>query len=303
MALPITSSSKVFAMTHTILKSALAPPPATYADAVEAFGRLVSVYIAKLQAWHDHDAIVKTQAPLRAQPKWRDYAKHKENQAALYLKDNSAWKAERLAHHDPYPKPVAHADIVASVATTVAKDGTTTFAPDFEIVNDDPTPEDILATKKSSLLLQVTQAQDAAQTAALLPVGKRRAADIRESDIRANDAKVTTDLLKKSESDRSASFAAYRTAYAEWTAACAAQPAEAELPAKPAPPSAATSTMEDITAQVAASRSPADAQLLQDQESRRAKIDGIARAAAQAMSDIEDLTVDNVDSYQVPLLT
>jgi hypothetical protein len=298
-------------MTHTIPKSTLAPPPATYADAVAAFGRLVSTYIAYLKAWHDHDAIVKTQPPLRPQPKWRDYAKHKQTQAALYLKDNSAWKAERLAHHDPYPKPIAHADIVASVSTTVAKDGTTTFAPDFEIVNDDPTPEDILATKKSSLLLQVTQAQDAAQAAALLPVGKRRAADLRENDIRANDAKVASDFLTKRSDDQKAAWAeasaAYATAYAEWTAACTAAralDAGAELPAQPAlPVLAPPTTPEDIAAQVAASRSPADTQHLQDQESRRSKIDGILRAAAQAMSDIEDLTVDNVDSYQIPLLT
>jgi hypothetical protein len=298
-------------MTHTILKSALAPPPATYADAVEAFGRLVSVYIAELQAWHDHHTIVKTQKPLRAQPKWRDYAKHKD-QAALYLKDNSAWKAERLAHHDPYKAPVAHSDIIASVATTVAKDGTTTFAADFEVMNDDPTPAEILATKKSSLLIQVTQAQDAALAAALLPVGKRRSADIRENDIRANDAKVASDFLTKRSDDQKAAFAAasaaYSTAYAEWTAACTAARAldpKAELPAQPAPP--APPPTEDVvalvSAQVAASRSPADAQHLQDQESRRNKIDGIARAAAQAMSDVEDLTVDNVDSYQIPLLT
>jgi hypothetical protein len=298
-------------MTHTILKSAMAQPPVTYSDAVEAFGKLVSAYIAELRAWHDHDAIVKTQAPLRAQPKWRDYAKHKD-QAALYLKENAAWKAERLAHHDPYPKPVAHADIVASAATTVAKDGTTTFAPDFEIVNDDPTPEDILATKKSALLLQVTQAQDAAQAAALFPVGKRRSADIRENDIRANDAKVASDFLTKRSDDQKEAWAvasaAYSTAYAEWTAACTAARARdpnGVLPTQPAPPAAPATddVVSIVAAQVTASRSPADTQHLQDQESRRSKIDGIVRAAAQAMSEIEDLTVDNVDSYQIPLLT
>jgi hypothetical protein len=298
-------------MTHTLLKSALAPPPATYADAVAAFGKLVAVYIAELKAWHDHDAIVKTQPPLRAQPKWHDYAKHKD-QGALYLNDNAAWKAEKLAHHDPYPKPVAHADIVASVATTIANDGTTTFAADFEVVNDDPTPADILASKKSSLLLQVTQAQDAAQAAALLPIGKRRAADIRENDIRANDAKVASDFLKNRSDDQKAAFAAasaaYSTAYTEWTAACTAARArdpKAELPAQPAPPAAPATedVVSLVAAQVTASRSPADAQHLHDQESRRAKIDSIARAAAQAMSDIEDLTVDNVDAYKIPLLT
>jgi hypothetical protein len=290
-------------MTHTILKSALAPPRVTYAAAVEAFGKLVATYIVELKAWHDHDVIVRTQKPLRPQPKWKDFAKDKKTQASLYLKDNSAWKAERMAHHDSYKPPAAHSDIMASVVTTVAKDGTATFVADFEVVNDDPTPADILAAKKSSLLQQVMQAQDAAQTAALLPVGKRRAADIREGDIRANDAKVTSDFLKKQSDDRNAAFAAYRAAYAEWTAACAALDPKAELPAKPAPPSAATPTPEDIAAQVAASRSPADAQLLQDQEARRTKIDSIARAAALAMSDIEDLTLDNVDAYQIPLLT
>jgi hypothetical protein len=227
-------------MTHTILKSSLAPPPVTYPDAVEAFGRLVSVYIAKLQAWHDHDTIVRTQKPLRPQPKWRDYAKAKQTQAALYLKDNSAWKAERLAHHDPYPKPIAHADIVASVSTTVAKDGTATFAADFEVVDDDPTPAQVLQKKKDALLVAVQASQDAAVAKAQLPMGKRLLADLRESDIRAKDAKA---------------------------------------------------------------QSPDDVAYLKTQDARRATVTSIIRKAAQAMSDVEDLTGDNVDAYQIPLLT
>jgi hypothetical protein len=320
-------------MTHTVLKSALAPPPATHADAVEAFGRLVSAYIAELQSWHNHDTIVKTQSPLRAQPKWSDYAKHKD-QSALYLKDNSAWKAERLAHHDPYPSPVAHPDIIAAVATDVGKDGTTTFSADFEVVNDDPTPSDILASKKTSLFQQVLQAEDTAKASVLLPAGKRRAADMRENDIRTNDAKVASDFLKKHSDDQKAAlaeasaayaaasaahataFAAYQTTHSEWLEECKARIAldpKAELPEPPLPPplpavpAPPKQEQEDVgslvAAQVAASRSPADTQHLQDQESRRSKIDGIVRAAAQAMSDIEDLTVDNVDAYQIPLLT
>jgi hypothetical protein len=49
-------------------------------------------------------------------------------------------------------------------------------------------------------------------------------------------------------------------------------------------------------------RTPADVQHLADQASRQTKIDAIARAAAQAMSAVEDLTLDNVDGYQVPNL-
>jgi hypothetical protein len=227
-------------MTHTILKSALAPPPATYADAVDAFGKLVAVYIAELKAWHDHDAIVRTQKPLRQQPKWKDFAKDKKTQAALYLKDNTAWKAERLAHHDPYPKPIAHSDIMASVVTTVAKDGTASFAADFEVVNDDPTPAQVLQKKKDALLVAVQASQDAAVAKAQLPMGKRLLADLRERDIRAKDAEA---------------------------------------------------------------QSPDDVAYLKTQDARRSAVTSIIRNAAQAMSDIEDLTVDNVDSYQIPLLT
>jgi hypothetical protein len=49
-------------------------------------------------------------------------------------------------------------------------------------------------------------------------------------------------------------------------------------------------------------RTPADVQHLADQASRQTKIDAIARAAAQAMSAVEDLTLDNVDDYPEPSL-
>jgi hypothetical protein len=295
-------------MTHTILKSAIAPPPVTYEDAVEAFGRLVSIYIAELQAWHDHDAIVKTQGPLRDQPKWRDHARHK-GQAALYLKDNAAWKAERLARHDPYPKPIGHSDIIASVATKVAEDGANAFVADFEVMNDDPTPEDILTAKKSSLLEQVLGAEDAAKAAVLLPVGKRRAADVRENDIRVSDAEIASAFLKKRSEDQKAAIAAVNATHAaavtKWTAEVAATRAidpKADLPSPPSPP--APPAPEDVGSLVAehieSSRSPEDTKHLREQESRRGKINDIMHAAAQAMSDIEDLTVDNVDAYQIP---
>jgi hypothetical protein len=229
-------------MTHTILKSALAPPPVTYADAVEAFGKLVAVYIAELKAWHDHDVIVRTQKPLRPQPKWKDFAKDKKTQAALYLKDNSAWKAERLAHHDPYKPPVAHSDIVASVVTTIAKDGTATFVADFEVVNDDPTPAQVLQEKKTALLRTMQISLDAATAKVQLPAGKRLLADIRENAIRV-----------------------------------------------------ATKDATDV-------KNPDDVAYLKAQEDRRSTITSIIQKAAQAMSDIEDLTVDNVDAYKIPNL-
>ncbi|MGY0573714.1 hypothetical protein ACTGJ9_023705 [Bradyrhizobium sp. RDM12] len=223
-------------MTHKILKSALAPPPVTFDQAKQAFGKLVDAFIHELQTWHDHDMIVKAQQPMRPQPQPSDHA-DAEDPASAFWRDTAAWQAEIRVRHEPYPAPIAHPDIVAAVATNIGADGTT-YAPDFEIENDDPTPEHILAARKALLLQAIEQAEEDAVNCLLLPVGKRRLADQREVDIRRADP---TDI---SESDK---------------------------------------------------------EHLADQESRRAQVDAIVRAAAQVMSDIENLTADNVDTFELPI--
>lgn len=220
-------------MTHTIIKSALAPPPVSFDQAKQAFGNLVDAYLHELQTWHEHDIQVKAQQPMRVQPQPADHGEA-EDPAFAFWKDFAAWQAEKLARYEPYPEPIAHPDIVAAVATTTGADGSITCMPDFEIVNDDPTPEQILAAKKAFLLQAVQQAEQDALKAVQLPLGKQRAADIRETDIRAKD-----------------------------------------------------------------NQAAADTQHLADQESRRAKVDAIVRAAAQIMSDVEDLTAANVDTFTI----
>jgi hypothetical protein len=248
-------------MTHKIMKSALAPPPITYDEAVSAFGRLVATYIGELQTWHDHDQIVQSLAPQRPKPVWADYAAEKDPGAA-FLIDNAAYQAEKLARHEPYPKPIGHPDIIASVATKVGDDGSVTYVPHFEIVDDDPTPDEILAAKKIDLLSKISAAEQEAIDRAELPLGKRRAAALLEADISAEDAKVATDLIDKTpEANR------------------------AQL---------------DIAKELKKRRDPKHTQHLQDQESRRAKIEAIVRAGAQAMSDIEDLTADKIDTFEIP---
>lgn len=46
--------------------------------------------------------------------------------------------------------------------------------------------------------------------------------------------------------------------------------------------------------------SPEDKQFLEDQIARRARISAIERAAAQAHSDIEDLTLETIDAWKMP---
>lgn len=222
-------------MTHTLIKSAIAPQPVSLDQAKQAFGKLVDAYIHELQAWHEHDNQVKAQQPMRLQPQPDDHGEA-EDPAFAFWKDFAAWQAEKLARYEPYPAPIAHPDIAAAVATNVGADGKVIYVPDFEIVNDDPTPEQILAAKKAFLLHAVSQAEAEAIGVILLPPGKRRQAEILEADIRAKD-----------------------------------------------------------------NQAAAETQHLADQESRRAKVEAIVRAAAQVMSDIEDLTADNIDTFELPI--
>lgn len=66
--------------------------------------------------------------------------------------------------------------------------------------------------------------------------------------------------------------------------------------------SSQTPKVADVAAEVAKRRDPLSTKHLQDQAARRAKANQIARNAAVAMSAVEDLTLDNIDHYQLPAL-
>lgn len=250
-------------MTHKILKSALAPPPVTFDQAQQAFGNLVGKYLHELRAWHDHDLQVKTLQPMRPLPRPSDHAEA-EDPSTAFWKDTAAWQVEKGSRHEPYPRPSAHPDIVAAVATITGADGGITYVPDFEIVDDDPTPEQILAVKKATLLHAVCQAEANALKAVQLPAGKQRAAQLLEIDIRDKDNQAAVELL-------------------------------ADAKAK----NIDVANI-DVAAEVDKRRDAKLTQHLADQESRRVKVDAIVRAAAQVMSDIEDLTTADVDSFTIP---
>jgi hypothetical protein len=248
-------------MTHRILKSEFAPPPVSFDHAKQAFDKLVDTFIHELQTWHEHDIQVKALRPIRPQPQPYDHAEA-EDPATAFWKDIAAWQAEKLACHEPYPKPIAHPDIVAAVATNIGADGNITYVPDFEIVNDDPTPEQILREKKDALLGKIYHAEEAAKNLALPPIGKRRLMNLRENDIVLADSKFAKDLIDSTP-----------------------DPDRARI---------------DIAKELKKSRDPKHTHHLEAQESIRAKVDRIVRAGAQAMSDVEDLTLDNIDNYQIP---
>ena len=105
-------------------------------DARETFGRLVETFIRDLQSWREHDTKVRTQPPLRPQPKPEDHA-----DAEAYWRDYARWCVEKREHYEPYPRPTvgAHPDIIAAVAPVFGADGKISYVADFEVVDDGPT--------------------------------------------------------------------------------------------------------------------------------------------------------------------
>ena len=134
---------------------------------------------------------------------------------------------------------------------------------DFEIVDDRP-ELNILKTKKDKFFNDVSIAERSAMDR-ITPPGKVRIYFLREQDIRAADAAF---IQKQSGLLKAASVAVGLT--------------------------------ENIESAVEKQRTPSDTAFMADQAERRRKLGLIERAAAQMHSDIEDLTLENIDKWKMP---
>jgi hypothetical protein len=139
---------------------------------------------------------------------------------------------------------------------------------DYEIVDDGPTPVQVLADKKINLITQITSVEIAA-IQAVMPLGKHRAWNLRENDIRNADTAVAKEIS---------------------TGGIVSAVATAVGLSKPV----------DVAAAVVKARSADDTAFLADITARRQKVDAIQRAAAQMMSDVDDLTSVNIDAWKMP---
>lgn len=135
---------------------------------------------------------------------------------------------------------------------------------DFVLVDDGPSPEQALEAKKNNLINLVTVAEQAAINA-VVPRGKVRMFNIREGDIR--------------EADRTR----IRPGLAD------AVKAAVGINVQPKTDDA-----------IEKARPADDTKFLADQKNRREKVDAVIRAVANMLSDIDDLTIDNVDAWKMP---
>ena len=239
-------------MTYKVLKSAITS--AQIAD----FGAEVKEHIEQLEAWETHHALVRTQPPLAARPVWGDFAGH-DDPAHAFMVENEKWENAKLTHRDTYPRPLTHPLIDAAVR----QDGDQ-FIADHEIVDDDPTGEQVLREKKFALLQKVYIDEEAAKEQVQPPLGKRRLFNLMENDIRNADTLLTAKIIDET-------------------------------------PEAERMSL-DIVKELTKRRDPKDTKHLEDQGACRANVDAITRSGAQIMHDIEDLTLDDIDSYQIPNL-
>jgi hypothetical protein len=244
-----------------ILKSALAE--LSRRGIIPSFEEAIQRHIVELTAHAEHQQIVDKQGPLPRKPEWADYA-DATDPAAEFAAANFNYAKVRREYRDPYPRPTAHPWVDACVKFEDGK-----FAPDFEIVNDDPKPEDILRAKKDELLHNISDNEQVAVRIVQLPPGKQRLVDLISAEIATREARRAEALWKEA-ADNAGGDPAKLPSYAE------------------------------IEKKILAERLPQHVDHLAGIESRAGRLAEIHRQAAKAMSTVEDLTLDNIDKFVIP---
>lgn len=190
----------------------------------------------------------------------RDWRAHMER-----VRADEAAGITGIEKHHPLKRPIAHPLVEAAVNERDEAD--------FEIGDDGPTEDQILAARKYELLLQVTRLEQEA-LAAVVPIGKRRLFNFRETDIRSADSELAQQLHSGDGGILNAIAS------------------KVGLVRKMSP--------DKVAAAVEEARPQEDTEHLEQQAARRARTEVIVRAAAQAMHDIEDLTTDTIGAWVAP---
>jgi hypothetical protein len=303
-------------MTFKILKSKVAQHP-NFADHV-------AQHATELNLWADREKIVaeESKTPLPARPAWGDFG-HRVDPATEYSKTVAEWEKAKLTRHAPIKRPMPHPDIEASVRLDGDK-----FVPDFEIVNDDPTPEQILQAKKSALIRAVSVMEEAEIAKIAPPPGKRRHFNFRLNDIASEDQKRLQALSRQID-DTNVPLDSFMQKVAQLTLKSAKFDADqnalkekpdAEIVLDPFTSQdqvdlddaknkikATKAKLAELSAHIgnpddfhAAGRPPEDQKFFLEQKQRRERANAVMRWAAQVHSDIEDLTTDTIDVWTIP---
>lgn len=225
-------------------------------------------------------------------------------------------KIPPLERYVERPRP-READVVES-AVNEANDA------EYEIVDDGPTPAQRLEARRAELAAAVSRAEEAEVAKVISPL-KVRLHEIRRSDIAASDAALIQGAMRDVDAER-VKFTDLSQRHFDAAARLAAKPGiigavikavvgksddvvlleaqEKELSARMATQAGRVKDAEDWWSDhgelLRQKRDPADHQFMLDHQAKVEHIDKIRRWAAGALSEIADLTVDDVDSWSIP---
>jgi hypothetical protein len=242
----------------------------------------------QMKDWLERKRLVDNLDPLPVRPEWVDF-RRSADPTTDYTAAMDKWTQLVRVRPALFPAPISHPDIMAAINEN--------GEPDFELIDDSPTPDDVLAMKKGTLFQKVTDAENAALNK-VTPPGKRRLFDIKEADVRAADARRLEPINKRRQevSSQLATVLAQLHKTPD-DADLAATQKELETESK-----ALSAKMADPESVHAVARPAADQNVLDESVVRLKKRNDIIRQAAQGHSDIEDLTLDNVDAFEIPSL-
>ena len=250
------------------------------------------------------------------------------NEVASYGQQLSEWKAH-MAHvaadkaanvpkdkaYAPYPAPVASTEVMSAVDEN--------GHPNYQIVDDGPTPDQVLSAKKQELFDRVLIIENEA-IQKIFPRGKLGIMNYRSQQIEAKDAAA----IHAAETETNLKFSNFlstrhqlETVQQGIAARLSSQGIVSKLINGPSQPTSdETAQISDLQAQAdqkkaladaardalanpetvkKAARNSDDQAFVEDRAARFTKIDAIHHWAAQENSDIDDLTSANVDAYQV----
>lgn len=249
---------------------------------------------------------------------------------AAHAKEMRDWRAQMriAAEHkgnDNIPgieryveRPMPRAHIIVESAVNENDEA------DFEIVDDGPTPDQILAAKKKVLVGLVTRAETA-EIEKVFPEAKMRLIEYRKSDIAASDAAIIDLALRNVDAERNKllSLTLQRDAIAvkinrekpgvigsivnavtgPSKSSIADEAALNDLDQQVSDQAQAMKQAEaawsDHAGLLAKARDPKDHAFMLDYEARRQSTETIRRWAAQTLSDVADLTAQTVDTWKL----
>lgn len=247
-------------MTYQVLKSRIPGD----------FEETVALHVIEKNNWIERERIVsdeeKTLQPLGSCPQWGQFSGRKDASQELH-NAVERWKVEKNKRHARFPKPIGHPDVEKSI---VLQDGHT-FVADYEIVDDTPTPDQILRAKKDTLIVAVRGVEQQELEKLLPPVGKRRAIGYRKQDIATSDNDRVRELAIKinttDDDDEKKSL---------------------------------LKLMSNAQAYHISERPVDDTVFLAEQKQLDTAHNAVLRWAALVESDIEDLTESDIDAWAMP---